>query len=480
MKKISKVEIEEIFDDENNYAIDNLRLLEVLSELGYKICINDDPHLNDSLVRVTKGGKLVEPVTPKEIRVSFYKLLMELQIDRKYIVKTLRGASNYFNEVQLGFLPQVTIDFLKDTKDTGYFLFKNSIVKVTAETIEFLDYNDVEKPILISSIKNKNFVEIKDYQNSDFYDYCRKISGNNDKWFESLQSNIGYLMLNNNDARENKAVIVYDTKMGDKYTANGGSGKSMIFRQALEEVRNVLVFNGKQFHHRNSMQFLFQSVDKSTNVIFIDDVDDKFDFELIYSALTEGFEIEKKNRNPIYLKREDCPKFVISANSPVKMKEGASSERRKTELYVNNFFNHLDTPLDYYGKFFFDDWDEFEYGAFYMFMFECLQTYLREGLIKYIPEQVKSSKIRAEITSEAYEFFEALFGDLKESTSHHKGDFYELAISELGNKSPKMVTIWLEKYCKYKGYGFEVQNSGGVQTYQISIKHDIVEGGRDE
>src|SRR5690606_17580691 len=132
----SKAEIEEIFDDENNYAIDNLRLLEVLSELGYKICINDDPHLNDSLVRVTKGGKLVEPVTPKEIRVSFYKLLKELQIDRKYIVKTLRGASNYFNEVQLSFLPQVTIDFLKDTKDTGYFLFKNSIVKVTAETIE--------------------------------------------------------------------------------------------------------------------------------------------------------------------------------------------------------------------------------------------------------------------------------------------------------------------------------------------------------
>lgn len=480
MKEISKEKIKEIFDDEKNYAIDNLKLLEVLSELGYKVCINDDPHLKNSLVRVTQEGKLVEPVTPRKIGVDFVNLLKELRIDGKFITKTMKGASHYFNEVQLGFLPQVTFDFLKDTKDTGYFLFKNSIVIVTAERIEFTDYNTVDKPILISSIKDQNIVEIKDYQKNDFYDFCRKITGNNDKWFESLQSNIGYLMLNNNDARENKAVIAYDTKMGDRHTANGGSGKSMIFRQALKKVRNVLVLNGKQFHHRNSMQFLFQSVDKSTNVIFFDDVDDKFDFELIYSALTEGFEIEKKNRNPIYLKREDCPKFVISANSPVKMKEGASSERRKTEVYVNNFFNHLETPLGYYGKFFFDNWDKFEYGAFYMFMFECLQTYLRKGLIKYIPEQVKSSKIRADITSEVYEFFEDLIGDLEESTPYDKKDFHDLIISELGNISPKKVTMDLNKYCKFKGYGFEVRNSGGVQTYQISIKHDIVEGGRYE
>ena len=63
----------------------------------------------------------------------------------------------------------------------------------------------------------------------------------------------------------------------------------------LEQMGCILTkINGRKVDFSN--RFLFQNVDVDTDIIQFDDTDEKFDFSGLYSILTNGLTIEKKNR----------------------------------------------------------------------------------------------------------------------------------------------------------------------------------------
>ena len=59
-------------------------------------------------------------------------------------------------------------------------------------------------------------------------------------------------------------------------------------------MKNVLRIDGKNFRFDKS--FPFQSVNPDTQIMFFDDVNKKFGFEKLFSIITEGITIEKKNK----------------------------------------------------------------------------------------------------------------------------------------------------------------------------------------
>jgi hypothetical protein len=121
-------------------------------------------------------------------------------------------------------------------------------------------------------------------------------------------------------------------------------------------------------------------VELSTQLIVIEDCRKNVDFEGFYSKITEGVTIEKKNKDEVYISYEDSPKFGFTTNYTINY-SGGHGKRRVKVIEFSSFFNHKNTPLDFFGgKALFNDWDHDEWNRFYNYMIECVQIYLEAGI----------------------------------------------------------------------------------------------------
>ena len=143
----------------------------------------------------------------------------------------------------------------------------------------------------------------------------------------------GFMMHGFKDRSQPGALILTDEKSQDR--PEGGTGKG-IYMAALRKFKRSAVFDGKAFNFDKS--FLWQRVSQDTQIIYIEDVKRGFDFERLFSALTEGIEIERKNKDSFYLPYELSPKIAISTNYTLKG-DGNSNQRRRIEVEFKDFFN---------------------------------------------------------------------------------------------------------------------------------------------
>jgi hypothetical protein len=112
-----------------------------------------------------------------------------------------------------------------------------------------------------------------------------------------------------------------------------------------------------------------------------DDVKKFFDFERLFSVVTEGLTLEKKNKDAIKIPFEKSPKIAITTNYAISG-SGNSFMRRKWELELHQYYNKDFTPLDEFGKLMFGDWNDDDWCIFDNYMIRCLQNYLNTGLVK--------------------------------------------------------------------------------------------------
>ena len=110
---------------------------------------------------------------------------------------------------------------------------------------------------------------------------------------------------------------------------------------------NLVKINGRNVNFNN--RFLFQNVNESTNIILLDDTDKKFDFYGLYSIITNGLTVEKKNKQAIQLSHIDTPKFIITTNT-VLTDESNSGKGRKFEIEFTDYFNDEFTPLEKFQR----------------------------------------------------------------------------------------------------------------------------------
>ena len=134
------------------------------------------------------------------------------------------------------------------------------------------------------------------------------------------------------------------------------------------------------------------NVNTDTNIIQFDDTDIKFDFSGLYSIITNGITIEKKNKQAIQFTHQDTPKFVITTNQ-VLTDESNSGKDRKFEIEFSDYYNDEITPRIEFGCMFFTDWDEAEWNLFFNYMIDNIQLYIKSGLIDYNKKNLKNRKL---------------------------------------------------------------------------------------
>jgi hypothetical protein len=348
-----------------------------------------------SYIFVKVTNNLIDDTSEEEIKDFILNYALEnaeINIYNFFAEKT-----KYFREEFLNILSPVDVYFVSDTKDSAYLYYRNCAVRVTKNSIDTVDYIDLGGYVWKRQVIQRDF-KLHDVDSCDFKIFVNNVCGGDAGRVASLESTIGYLLHGFKNLGYCPAVILNDEVITEN--PEGGTGKG-IFVNAIGKMKNLVVLDGKSFSFEKS--FTYQLVSSDTQILTFDDVRKAFDFERLFSIVTEGITIEKKNKDAIKIPFESSPKVIITTNYAIRGK-GNSFERRKWELEFASHYSKDFTPENEFGKLLFADWDENEWLLFDNYMISNLQSYLGTGFVKSGSVNLKTRKFMAETDYSFYEW----------------------------------------------------------------------------
>jgi hypothetical protein len=355
-------------------------------------------------------------------------------------------SKQLFSEQFLTMLKSIDMEMIKDTKSTAYVPFLNGVVKITSKSIELQKYISCDGFIWDNQIIKRNYISA--LIDNNFRDLVHKVSNDESSRIKALESTLGYLIHSYKDKQHQKAVIVNDELISDN--PNGGSGKSIMIN-ALKHFRKVVIIDGKAFDP-NKGDFIYQRVDLDTQILAFDDVKKSFNFEAIFSLITEGITVNRKNKDEIFIPFERAPKVIITTNYVING-SGSSHARRRHEIEFHQYFNESRSPIDVYGRLLFDSWNSDDWASFDCYMLSNLQNYLTDGL-----QSVKSinSEAKRVIQATSKDFYdwatEYEWTDTRHYIASMNNSFTEMTGNN--NVSPKRFAQWVRTYLGYKSFTY--------------------------
>jgi len=362
-----------------------------------------------------------------------------------------------FSENHLNMLESIDLKMLQDSKDLSYIPFKNGVVVVTKKDVTLKSYIDIDGYIWENQILNRDFVPVKEFKN-DFQDFICKVSNKDNQRIDALESTLGYLMHTFKDKTEQKAIIFNDQEIDDN--ANGGSGKSLMLT-ALGYFRNIVTIDGKQFSSMKN-DFVYQRVNLDTQILAFDDVKKNFDFEQLFSIVTQGIAVNRKNKDEIYIPFTRAPKIVITTNYVING-AGSSHDRRRHEIEFFQYFNANHSPEDEYKRMLFDSWDGDDWSRFDNYMISNLQKYLTNRLIKTTSINADAKRF---IQSTCKDFFEfTREGNIPLDVYNYnqtKLQEFQSETNSFKDLSTQKFKKWVREFAIFKGYKYtEGHNHSG-------------------
>ena len=439
----------------------------------YKYC----PEGGRNYIFVKVTNNLIDHTSEKEIKDFILTHLIEL--DDISVYNYFADNVRFFREEFLSLLSTIDIYFIEDSRDASYLYYRNCAVKITKDAVETIDYLDLGGYVWKDHVIDRKFVEC-DHQGSVYGQFISRICGDNDMRIATMESTIGFLMHGYKNLSYCPAVILNDEVISDN--PEGGTGKGL-FMNALSQMKKLVVIDGKAFAFEKS--FPYQTVSADTQVLCFDDVKKNFDFERLFSVVTEGLTLEKKNKDAIKIPFSKSPKIAITTNYAIKG-TGNSFARRKWEVELHQHYNKNLTPLDEFGKHFFADWNDEDWCLFDNYMVACLQGYLKTGLVKSTFVNLQVRQLSAETSHDFIEWCGLIDGTPKNShleigVKLMKQDLYFEFIQEYPDYAPKAkMTIsrtrfykWLTAYAVFTtGVAPEEGRDPSGRWLRIRNKHE--------
>lgn len=439
-------------NDKGVIKVIHIQFKQFLEDSGfYKYC--PEGGKNYVFVRVTNN--LIDHTSEKEIKDFVLNHLLEM--DDIGIYNYFADNTRFFKEEFLSMLSTIDIYFISDTKDASYLYYRNCAVKITADDVTPIDYLDLGGYVWKDHVIDRNFVRCSVTDRCDFRKFISNINHNDEERVRSMESTIGFLLHGYKNLSFCPAVILNDEVISDN--PEGGTGKGL-FMNALSNMKKLVVIDGKSFTFERS--FAYQLVSADTQILCFDDVKKHFDFERLFSVVTEGLTLEKKNKDAIKIPFSKSPKIAITTNYAIKG-TGNSFARRKWELELHQYYSKTFTPFDEFGKLMFGDWTDDDWCEFDNYMINCLRNYLTTGLVKSRYVNLKIRQLSAETCHEFIEWC-GLLGNQDRTTVMetnvrlYKNDLYFNFIEEYPDYGPRAkMTIsrtrfykWLTSYALFK------------------------------
>jgi hypothetical protein len=276
-------------------------------------------------------------------------------------------------------------------EDVTASLQKLTLNRIHPKTGEYVNNKD-ELKTLVKEYQQKEEEQRKTPRDTHFRDFVSNLAMTEDgevcpKVLERIKIGIGYLCHRHHFADRRRWIEIVDRDFDvSRKSANGGNGKSLLIN-SLKHVMRVKTLDGKEFKKGRSDIFAFAGVKPSTEIIFFDDADEKFDIQRLYSRTTGDFHVRDMRQNPYSIEAKRAPKIVITSNYPLGNND-ASTIRRQFVIEVGSFYKDAreqygQTPCDIHGgKMIADEgggWNETDWSEYYRFIWECISTYLAKG-----------------------------------------------------------------------------------------------------
>ena len=396
LNKVEEENAMQTFWDRNDRGVIkvvHVQFKQFLEDNGfYKYC----PEGGKNYIFVKVTNNLIDHTSEKEIKDFVLTHLLEL--DDIGVYNYFADNTRFFKEEFLSLLSTIEIYFIADTKDASYLYYKNCAVKISKEGIITLDYLDLGGYVWKDHVIDRNFNICSVTERCDFKKFVSNINGGDEQRVKSMESTLGFLMHGYKNLSFCPAIILNDEVISDN--PEGGTGKGLLMN-ALSKMKKLVVIDGKSFAFERS--FAYQLVSADTQILCFDDVRKHFDFERLFSVVTEGLTLEKKNKDAIKIPFSRSPKIAITTNYAIKG-AGNSFARRKWELELHQYYTKEFTPLDEFGKLMFGDWNDEDWCEFDNYMIGCLTNYIKTGLVKSKFVNLKIRQLSAETCHEFIEW----------------------------------------------------------------------------
>ena len=455
LNKVEEENAKQTFWDRNDKGvvkIIHIQFKQFLEDNGfYKFC----PEGGKNYVFVKVTNNLIDHTSDKEIKDFVLNHLLEL--DDIGVYNYFADQTRFFKEEFLSLLSTIEIYFIGDTKDASYLYYKNCAVRITREGVALLDYIDLGGYVWKDHVIDRNFVKCSVSESFDFKKFVSNINGGDEGRIQSMESTIGFMLHGYKSLGFCPAVILNDEVISDN--PEGGTGKGLIMN-ALSKMKKLVVIDGKSFAFERS--FAYQLVSADTQILCFDDVRKHFDFERLFSVITEGLTLEKKNKDAIKIPFAKSPKIAMTTNYAIKG-AGNSFARRKWELELHQYYSKDFTPQDEFGRLMFGDWNDDDWCEFDNYMIGCLKSYLRTGLVKSKFVNLKIRQLSAESCHEFIEWCGLVDSAernvmLQVDTRLYKNELYSNFVEEYPDYGPRgRMSIsrtkfykWLIAYAIYK------------------------------
>jgi len=466
LSKVEEDNAKQTFWDKNDRGV--IRIVHILfkqflEDNGfYKFC----PEGSRNYVFVKVTNNLIDHTSEKEIKDFILTYLLEL--DDISVYNYFADNTRFFKEEFLSMLSTIDIYFIEDNKYSAYLYYLNCAVKISKNDIVPIDYLDLGGYVWKDHVINRNFNICSVTEKCDFKKFISNINGSDENRVKAMESTLGFLMHGYKNLSFCPAVILNDEVISDN--PEGGTGKGLLMN-ALSKMKKLVVIDGKSFMFERS--FAYQLVSADTQILCFDDVKKHFDFERLFSVVTEGLTLEKKNKDAIKIPFSKSPKIAITTNYAIKG-AGNSFARRKWELELHQYYNKNFTPLDEFGKLMFGDWNDDDWCEFDNYMIFCLKNYLNTGLVKSKFVNLKIRQLSAESCHEFIEWCGLVEGQdrtnsLDTGVRLYKNELYFNFIEEYPDYSPRgRMSISRTKFYKW------------LVSYAIYKENTMPEEGRDQ
>jgi len=355
-------------------------------------------------------NNIAENIEIFQVQDYFFRAFKTMRFEDQKISKgdvleaLLQNLEKIFKNTLLSRLNQeVACKFIEDSKEKAYLFFKNACVEISENEVECKAYDKVEGYIWKNQLLSRDFEHKKyDFLNIDYTKESKNypfpafiwfVSKEDKERFIQLASIIGYTLHSYQHAKR-KAICFTDSSL--ESTNNGRTGKTLLAK-AIGKIKAYTEISGKDFRADNKHKY--QTCNLDTQIIHINDLVKNFIFEILYNDITEGVSVEKKNQTPFTIR----PKIILSTNHAINT-QGNSSIDRIVEYEFSDFFSPKRTPQNFFGKLFFEEWNEKEWNVFDNFMIWCIQIYLKNGILEPTNENLAIKKLKASTSPEFLEW----------------------------------------------------------------------------
>lgn len=401
-----------------------------------------------------KVTEISEDHIRNEVNCYFDDLPEKIEdIPKSRILKAIQDQMDdgYLHRNKLAWLPAREIEWQEDTRDTAYFFYRNKAVKITKNKKQLLDYaTELSGCIWSDQIIDRDIelLDNEDVSNGEFATFIKRLASgagfNQDNWL-SLMRTIGYILHSFKDPANPKSIILTDEVISEN--PEGGIGKG-IFIKGIGQIKKSIVFDGKNWNWNKS--FLFQRLNLSTQIMVFEDVNKNFNFEKLFSIVTEGVEVEKKNKESFYLPFPKSPKVLITSNYAIKG-TGASHDRRRHEIELKKFFGPDFTPRDYFGHNLYDEWNKRQWQLFDNFMMACVEEYLNSGLTKPPAVNMSYKKLINEVPEEFISWMDTNIPIGIETLLNEAAERFREVFGDFKKVQNRDIMRWIAKAAEHKG-----------------------------